>query len=483
MTAAVAVPEWPCLVGGREVPTASHREVVSPYDGRVVSRVAWADADAARQAVAAGEAAMRAPLSGTERERILRRAAELLEVHAEELAQIICREGGKPLKTARIEVARSARTLALAGAEAPRVHGEQVPLAAAIPGQGPLAMTVRKPVGVVGAVTPFNFPLNLVVHKVGPALAAGCAVVLKPADKTPGAAVRLAELLAEAGLPAGWLSVLVGPPGEIVDVLLEHPSVRVLTFTGSAQVGWDLARRGGQTKVKLELGNITPAIVAADADLDAAAAALTAGAFTGSGQVCVSVQRIYVHRTVEESFTAAFLARVAALRSGDPADERTDVSALITPDATARLRSWIDEATASGARVLAGGEVVDGVLRPTVLADVPRDARVACEEAFGPVVCVWPYDDELEAIAAANATEHGLQAAVFSRDLGVIGAAVGRLDFAAVIVNDTPSFRADEMPYGGIKASGNTREGPAYAVREMTEPCLVVVNVPPLRDA
>jgi acyl-CoA reductase-like NAD-dependent aldehyde dehydrogenase len=473
-TATVA--EWPCLVGGRRVETGAWHDVTSPYDGRVVSRVAWGDAALAAEALGAAKAAMRAPLTGEERERILRAASALVDAHAEELAGLICAEGGKPLKTARLEAARAARTLALSATEAGRIHGEQVPIAAGVPGRGPFAITVRKPIGVVAAITPFNFPLNLVAHKIGPALAAGCAVVLKPADKTPGPAVRLAELLAEAGLPDGWLNVVVGPPGELVDVLLEDPAVRLVSFTGSAAIGWDLASRGARKHVKLELGNVTPAIVEADADLEDAATKLAAGAFVGSGQVCVSVQRIYVQRSVHEAFTAALLRRVAALRTGDPADEETDVGPLITPEATDRLRGWIDDATSRGGRVLAGGEVVDGVLAPTVLADVPADASIACREAFGPVVCVWPYDDVDDALAAANATDHGLQVGLFTRDLATIMRAAAVVDYAALIVNDSPTFRADEMPYGGMKESGNTREGPAYAVREMTEECLVVLN-------
>jgi acyl-CoA reductase-like NAD-dependent aldehyde dehydrogenase len=468
--------DWPCLIGGQPAACEQAREIVSPWDGEVVGRIAWASPEQMRAAVDAAHDAMHTPLTPLARQRILLRAAELVEQQGDELARVLADEGGKPLRSGRIEVARAASTLAIAAGEATRIGGEQIPLSGSTPGHGPLALTIRKPIGVVGAITPFNFPLNLVAHKLGPAIAAGCAVVLKPADKAPGVAIRLAELLAEAGLPDGWLSVVVGDPVAFADVLREDPRVRLISFTGSAPIGWSLAAGTRGKRVALELGNVTPAIVAADADVAAAAGALAAGAFAGAGQACISVQRVYVHRTVHDAFLDALLARVRALRLGDPHAEETEIGPLITPQATSRLLAWIGAARAAGARVAAGGGVQGSVMEPTVLLDVPADADVACREAFGPVVCVWPYDELDDAIAAANASEQGLQAGLFTSDVGTIMHAAAALDFAGVVVNDSPSWRADEMPYGGIKDSGNTREGPARAVREMTEECLLVLN-------
>jgi acyl-CoA reductase-like NAD-dependent aldehyde dehydrogenase len=332
------------------------------------------------------------------------------------------------------------------------------------------------PIGVVGAITPFNFPLNLVGHKVAPALAAGCAVVLKPAGQTPLSALLLAELETEAGLPAGWLNVLVGPSAEIGDVLVEDERVRLITFTGSAEVGWKIRERAARKKVNLELGNATPVIVEADAELDEVAAKLAANAFAFAGQSCISVQRIYVRRPAYEDFVSRFVPNVEALNVGDPAEEDTDVGPVIDEDARERIVSWIEEAKSAGATVLAGGEVVDGLLRPTVLADVTPEMKVSCLEVFGPLCTVTPYDSLDEALELANGTEYGLQAGIFTGSLTTAMQASRALEFGGVTVNEAPTFRADQMPYGGVKASGNTKEGPYYAVREMTEERLVIIS-------
>jgi len=343
-------------------------------------------------------------------------------------------------------------------------------------GTDKLAFTMRMPIGVVGAISPFNFPLNLVAHKVAPALAAGCAVVVKPAGQTPLSALLLAEIEVEAGVPPGWLSVVVGPASEIGDVLVSDERVRLITFTGSAEVGWKLRERAARKRVSLELGNATPVIVEADADLDETAAKLAANAFSFAGQSCISVQRIYVHRSAYEEFLTRFLPRVESLKLGDPADEDTDVGPVIDDDARERILAWIEEARAGGADVLAGGDVVDGLIRPTVLADVTPEMKVSCAEVFGPLCTVTAYDSLGEAIALANGTEYGLQAGVFTSNLKTALAAASALDFGGVTINEAPTFRADQMPYGGVKASGNTREGPHYAVREMTEERLIVLQ-------
>jgi acyl-CoA reductase-like NAD-dependent aldehyde dehydrogenase len=334
---------------------------------------------------------------------------------------------------------------------------------------------VRKPIGVVGAISPFNFPCNLVAHKLAPALAAGCPVVLKPASATPLSALLLAELELEAGLPAGWLNVLVGPASEIGDVLVEDERVKLITFTGSGDVGWSLQERAPRKRIKLELGNSTPVIVAADADVDATAAKLAANAFAFAGQSCISVQRIYVERASYDAFVKAFIPLVEALKVGDPADDDTDVGPVIDTDARTRILEWIEEARAGGAKILSGGDD-NGLIKPTVIAEVADDARVSCDEVFGPVAIVNPVDSIDEAIERANGTRFGLQAGIFTTSLDTALDAADRLEFGGVIVNEAPTFRSDQMPYGGVKASGNTKEGPAWAVREMTEERLVVIQ-------
>jgi acyl-CoA reductase-like NAD-dependent aldehyde dehydrogenase len=368
-------------------------------------------------------------------------------------------------------------TFTFAAVEARKLAGEMVPMDASQAGEGKLAFTLRQPIGIVGAISPFNFPLNLVAHKIAPALAAGCAVVLKPASQTPFSALLLAELETEAGLPPGWLNVLVGPASEIGDVLVEDERVRAITFTGSGGVGWKLAERAPKKRVKLELGNATPVIVEADADLADAAAKLAANAFAFAGQSCISVQRIYVQRGAYEELLAGFLPKVEALVVGDPADDATDVGPLIDREARDRVLAWIEEARAAGAEILTGGELEGELIRPTVIANPPAEANVSCEEVFGPVCTVTAYDTLDEAIELANGTRYGLQAGIFTSNVSTALEAARRLEFGGVTINEAPTFRADQMPYGGVKDSGNTREGPAYAVRELTEDRLVVLQL------
>jgi acyl-CoA reductase-like NAD-dependent aldehyde dehydrogenase len=366
-------------------------------------------------------------------------------------------------------------TYTFAAVEARKLAGEMIPMESAQAGEGKLGFTVRKPIGVVGAISPFNFPCNLVAHKLAPALAAGCPVVLKPASATPLSALLLAELELEAGLPDGWLNVLVGPASEIGDVLVEDERVKLITFTGSGDVGWKLQERAPRKRIKLELGNSTPVIVAADADVDATAAKLAANAFAFAGQSCISVQRIYVERASYDGFVQAFVPLVEALTVGDPADDDTDVGPVIDADARTRILEWIEEARGAGAKILTGGEA-NGLIKPTVIAEIADDAKVSCEEVFGPVAIVNPVDSIAEAIERANGTRFGLQAGIFTASLDTALDAADRLEFGGVIVNEAPTFRSDQMPYGGIKASGNTKEGPAWAVREMTEERLVVIQ-------
>jgi acyl-CoA reductase-like NAD-dependent aldehyde dehydrogenase len=418
---------------------------------------------------------MSSPLPAHERAAILDRVAALLQERHDEVAQTISAEAGKPMKAARVEAERAVSTYTMAALEARRLAGEVVPMDASAAGVGKVAYTMRVPIGIVGAITPFNFPLNLVAHKVAPALAAGCAVVLKPAGHTPLSALLLGELETEAGLPPGWLNVLVGPSAEIGDVIVEDERVKLITFTGSSGVGWKIRERAVKKRVNLELGNATPVVVEADADIEEAATKLAANAFSFAGQSCISVQRIYVKREAYDDFVSRFVPKVQALKVGDPGEEDTDVGPVIDEDARDRIVSWVEEAKSAGATVLAGGEVVGGLLQPTVLADVTQEMKVSCQEVFGPLCTVSPYSSSEEAFELANATEYGLQAGIFTANLKTALAAAAALEFGGVTVNEAPTFRADQMPYGGVKESGNTKEGPHYAVREMTEERLVVL--------
>jgi acyl-CoA reductase-like NAD-dependent aldehyde dehydrogenase len=463
-------------IAGEWIETGDWIEVRSPYSGEVVGRVAKGGADEARRAIDAAERAMEDPLPAHKRAEILVKVAGFLGRRHDEVARTISDEAGKPMKAARVEAQRAMSTYTFAAVEARKLAGEMVPMDASQAGAGKLAFTIRRPIGVVGAISPFNFPLNLVAHKIAPALAAGCAVVLKPATQTPLSALLLAELEEEAGLPPGWLNVVVGPSSEIGDVLVGDDRVKVISFTGSVPVGWGIRERAPKKRVTLELGNATPVIVEADADIGATAAKLAANAFSFAGQSCISVQRIYVARPAHDAFLEAFVPEVEALNVGDPADEATDVGPVIDADARDRILDWIAEARDGGARVLAGGDLDGELIRPTVIADAAPDLKVSCEEVFGPVCTVNAYDDLEQAIEFANGTPFGLQAGIFTTRLDTALRAAEELEFGGVTVNEAPTFRADQMPYGGVKDSGNTREGPAYTIRELTEERLVVIE-------
>jgi len=463
------------LVGGEWIETGDWLDVRSPYSGDVVGRVARAGADEAHRAIDAAARAMQEPLPAHKRAEILVRVAGALGRRHEEAAELISDEAGKPLKAARVEAARAMSTYTFAAVEARKLAGEMVPMDAAQAGEGKLAFTLRRPIGVVGAISPFNFPLNLVAHKIAPALAAGCAVVLKPASQTPMSALFLAELEEEAGLPPGWLNVLVGPAAAIGDVLVEDERVKLITFTGSSGVGWKLKERAPKKRVNLELGNATPLIVAADADISVAALKVSQNAFAFAGQSCISVQRVYVERSAYDEFVRQLVPLVEALKVGDPADEDTDVGPVIDEDARVRILEWIK---ASSGKVLTGGELEGELIRPTVIANPGPEDEVSCEEVFGPVCTVTAVDSIDEAIRLANSTRYGLQAGIFTASLDNALRAAQELEFGGVTVNEAPTFRSDQMPYGGVKDSGNTREGPHYVVHEMTEERLVVVDLP-----
>ncbi|MGV1050473.1 MAG: aldehyde dehydrogenase family protein, partial [Solirubrobacterales bacterium] len=454
-------------------------EVRSPYDDSVVGRVALGDeATAERAIVAAHRAFGAADFPQHERAAVLERAAELVAGRVEDLAATIAAEAGKPIKTATAEAQRAADTLSFSAVEARKLTGATVPMEASAAGVGKLGVMLRVPYGVVGAISPFNFPLNLVAHKLGPAIAAGNSIVLKPAGQTPISALKLAAILLEAGLPEGWLSVIPGPGSKVGNAIVCHELTRAITFTGSAPVGWDIRSRVPDKKVNLELGSNAPLIVNEDGDWEAAADKAQIHAFSHAGQSCISIQRILVHEAVAEQFTARLVANVGKLTVGDPLDPETDVGPLITRGDRDRVKRWIEEALAAGAELLAGGELVDEgrCLAPTLLGSPPKEAKVWCEEIFGPVASVDTFSSFEAALELANDSKFGLQAGVFTRDLGRGLQAARRLEFGGVLINEVPTFRADQMPYGGVKDSGNTREGPAYAVYELTEERFVTLQ-------
>jgi acyl-CoA reductase-like NAD-dependent aldehyde dehydrogenase len=478
-TQSVQATDHKLLASGEWIETGSWGEVRSPYDGTVVGRVAEGDATLVDRAVkAAQEAFESADFAQHERAAVLDRAAELVGERGDELALAIAAEAGKPLKTARVEAARCVDTLTFAATEARKLTGGTVPMDASSSGAGKLGVMLRVPYGVVGAISPFNFPLNLVAHKLGPAIAAGNAVVLKPAGQTPISALKLARALSEAGLPEGWLSVIPGPGSEVGNAIVEHELTRAITFTGSAGVGWDIRSRVPHKKVNLELGSNAPLIVHSDGDWETAADKAQIHAFSHAGQSCISIQRMLIHEEIVDAFTERLVANVKKLTVGDPLDPGTDVGPLITGGDRDRVKQWVDEAVVAGAKLLTGGELVDEgrCLAPTLLGSPPRDAKVWCEEIFGPVATIDRYTEFGEALRMANDSKFGLQAGVFTRDVGRALEAARTLEFGGVLINEVPTFRADQMPYGGVKDSGNTREGPAFAVQELTEERFIILQ-------
>lgn len=444
--------------------------VRSPWDGRVVAEVGLADRALVEEAVEAAARARpaMAALTAAERAAALARIGEGLAARREALAAAIVDEAGKPLSLARGEVDRALETFSFARDEARRLGGEVVPLDAAASGRGRLGIVRRVPAGPVAAISPFNFPLNLLAHKVAPALAAGCPVVAKPASQTPSAALLLAEAAAEAGLPEGALSVLPCPSSEAAP-MVEDERVRVLSFTGSREVGHALYRAAGPKRVLLELGGNAAAIVEPDADLAAAAERLAYGAYVYAGQVCISVQRIYVHAAVYEHFLDAFVGAARGLRCGDPRDPLVLAGPVVDDGAAERVEAWVEEAIAAGARAPLRGARRGRLLEPTVLVDVDPALRVSREEVFGPVALVAPYTDLDDAIRRVNDSAYGLQAAVFTRSISELLRAFEGLEVGGVVHDDASTFRVDQMPYGGVKGSGLGREGLRWAVEEMTE--------------
>jgi acyl-CoA reductase-like NAD-dependent aldehyde dehydrogenase len=469
-------------VAGDALTGAESSQVSSPFDGSRLGDVPLLGATEVGRAVATAKSALLdQPLAPWQRADILDAAAHRLRERQREFAELIAHEAAKPIKTAMVEADRAVGTFTFAAAEARKLAGEVIPIAAAPGGDSKVAYTMRVPIGVVGAISPFNFPLNLVAHKLAPAIAAGCPVVLKPAGQTPFSAIALAWLLIEeCGLPPSYLSVVTGPGSVVGNALVDHDDVALITFTGSPEVGWGIKQRAPRKHVGLELGNNAPVVIAADGDWRKAADKIRVAGFSHAGQSCISTQRILVHRDVADEFTDYLASQVSSLVVGAPLDESTDVSALISHGERDRVKGWVDEAVAQGGRIVTGGRLdAQGVLEPTVIADAKPDMQVCIREVFGPVVAIQAIDSVDEGLKLANDTAYGLQAAIFTEKISTAFEAVRTLDFGGVLVNEVPTWRADQMPYGGIRDSGNTREGPAYSVREMTETRLVVIDTAP----
>jgi acyl-CoA reductase-like NAD-dependent aldehyde dehydrogenase len=469
----------PMYIGGEFVDTDQHDIVRLPYDGTPVGEVPRAGAAQLAQAVAAAREGARAmaAMSNFERADLLLKIREYLLRDADEFARIICMETGKPIKESRIEANRCGETLMAAAHEARQLHGEVVPMDFSPTGKGRMAITVREPLGVIGAITPFNVPLNLGIHKMAPALAGGNALIHKPAERTPLSALRLARTCAEAGVPKGAYNVITGLGPELGMGMVRHDDIAMITFTGSVAIGTQIRAAAGLKKVTLELGNNSAVIIEPDADLKTAVARTAQGGFGNSGQVCISVQRVYAHQSVYSDFLEQLKGSVEKLRIGHPFEESTDVSSLIDEPAAVRVKQWIDEAVASGAKLVTGGDRRRATITPAILTGVAPQARISCQEVFGPLVAVYPYDQLDDAISQVNATPYGLQAGIFTNDLTRAFNAARKLRFGGVLINDIPMFRADHMPYGGMKNSGLGREGPRYALEEMTETKIICWKV------
>ncbi len=453
-------------------------EIHAPYDGSVIAHVVQGRHEHAEAAIAAAVKAFATTrrLPAFERQRVLRRISASMMERKEEFSRTLAQEAGKPIRAARIEVDRAIFTFNVAAEESTRIYGEFLPLDWQEFTAGRWGIVRRFPLGPIAGITPFNFPINLVAHKVAPAIAAGCSMVLKPAPQTPLCSLLLAECVQQAGWPDGGLNVLP-LSNEDAGLLVSDDRIKLISFTGSVPVGWDIKRRAGKKKVILELGGNAAVIVHSDADLEYAAERCVTGGFAYAGQTCISVQRILVEHSVYGKFIDLFVDGVKRLKIGDPLDESTDVGPLIRESDAIRTVNWIDEAVRAGARLLYGGSRKNLIVEPTVLTGTKPDMKVNCQEVFGPVVTVEPYEDFDQALRQVNHSAYGMQAGVFTRDAKLLFQAFEELEVGGVIAGDVPSFRVDQMPYGGVKDSGFGREGLRYAIEEMTEPKLMVMNL------
>lgn len=466
------------MINGEKVETPKYASLYSPYSGEEIAQIAMADKDLTIQAITAAynTRELMAKMPAYQRANILEKVVALLKEKADEAAEIISHESAKPIMFAKAEVERTIETYKFSAEEAKRIHGETIPFDAAVGGVGRIGYTLREPIGVVGAITPFNFPMNLVAHKVGPAIAAGNTIVLKPASQTPLSALFIAEIFEEAGLPAGVLNVVTGPGGIVGDAIVEDDRVSMVTFTGSPSVGIGIRNKAGLKKTTLELGSNSALIIDKDIDIDQMIDRCIMGAFSNQGQVCISLQRVYAHEDVYEQFVAKFTEAAKKLKIGDPLDPDTYISSLISRGEAERVLGWIEETKYSEATIVTGGKLQDGILEPTIITDADHSLKVSCQEAFAPVVIVNKVSSVEEAIVQVNDSRFGLQAGIYTNNVKNALYASRELHVGGVMINDVPTYRVDQMPYGGVKESGTGREGIKYALEEMTEMKLVVWN-------
>jgi glyceraldehyde-3-phosphate dehydrogenase (NADP+) len=465
------------LLGGKWLKTGDAIEVHSPYDDALVAVVHRAGAKEIEQAIAVAVEAFQVTrkLPAWKRAEALMKVSQGIAARREDLARTIALEAGKPIRTARQEVDRAVFTFQVASEESKRIYGEVVPLDWLPGSEGRVGQVMHVPLGPIVGISPFNFPLNLVAHKVAPAMAAGNPIILRPASATPVSALKLGEIILESGWPEGALAVLPSST-EDASLLVEDPRIKLLTFTGSPAVGWALKARAGMKRVTLELGGNAGVIVHEDADLKYAAERVAWGGFSFAGQSCISVQRVYVAQNVYEDFVDELAMRVKALVIGDPLDEKTDVGPMIDLAAAERLEGWVNEAKAGGAQVLTGGSRRGTLFAPTLLSSLQESMSISCQEAFGPVVGLYPYTDAFQAIKNVGNSEFGLQAGIFTNDLAIVQRAFEEIQVGGLMVNDVSTFRIDHMPYGGVKRSGLGREGLRYAIEEMSEMKLLTFN-------
>ena len=473
------VPPVRMYIGGEWVDRDEKIQVTNPYDGTVINTVPRAGIEDVDAAVASAErgAAVMAALPAYKRYEMLHRAVDLMVERAEDLARTITKEEGKIIVEARGEVDRAVQTITLSGEEAKRLYGETIPLDGAANWTGQLGFTLRVPCGVVAAISPFNFPLNLVCHKVGPALAAGNSVIIKPASDTPLSALMLTEVLLDAGVPPEAVQCITGPGGSIGDALVGDPRVRKVTFTGSKEVGEHICKTAGLKKVTMELGSNSPLIVMPDADMEKVVAGTVASGFSNAGQVCISAQRVIANREIYADFLDALTEGVEAINTGNPLDDTVKMGPMVRPQDAVRVNEWIREAVGTGARTLVGGDYDGTMHAPTIVADVKPEMRISGEELFGPAVAVTPFSDIDEAIAMANDTNFGLSAAIFTQNIDWAMKFAREVHSGNLQINAGPQWRADLMPYGGLKDSGMGKEGPKYAVEEMTELKMVILHL------
>lgn len=477
MTTITTDKQYGLYINGNWEKTVEMMDVLNKYSQEVTARISIAEKAHVDSAVKGAKNALENDFSPYSRYEVLMKAADLLLEQREEFARILALEVGKPIRESRGEVERAAQTLVISAEEAKRVHGEGIPVESAPGSENRMAFTVRVPVGVIAAITPFNVPVNLVCHKIGPAIAAGNSVVLKPAEVTPICALMLAELFDKAGLPKGRLQVLTGDGAQIGEWLLENKDVNMFTFTGSPRVGEYIRSKAGLRKVALELGNNSATIVHNDANLEQAASLIAQKSFNNAGQVCISVQRVYVHEEVYSSFLALLKEKTETLVVGDPSDELTDIGPMIRLREAERVESWVNEAVEEGATIELGGKRDGALYEPTILTKVNDNMKVCRQEVFGPVVSIATYKEVDEVIERVNDSDYGLQAGLFTNNLQFAMKAAKEIEVGGLIVNDASAYRVDHMPYGGVKNSGNGKEGPKYAIEEMTEERIIVLNL------